>query len=220
MPIGITLLFLMAIAPVLPWRKASTETLRTRLLWPGWIGTGVLVFAVLLGARGLRPAAGLLPGRLRRRLRPAPAGAGHPAPGHAAGLLGRTNGGMIVHLGVIMIAVAFAASSAYQAEREARLCVTPREGCPSTITVAGHDITYLGPPDRLHRRPARRSAPGCWSTARSTHRASSSSPTATSRSASPRCATRPPTACCIALLDPPTGSGGPARSRSASCTSR
>src|SRR5690606_1042279 len=34
MPIGLMLLFLMAIAPVLPWRKASTELLRERLFWP------------------------------------------------------------------------------------------------------------------------------------------------------------------------------------------
>ena len=30
------LLFLMAIAPVLPWRKASTELLSQRLFWPAW----------------------------------------------------------------------------------------------------------------------------------------------------------------------------------------
>ena len=34
MPIGFVLLFLMAIAPVLPWRKASGELLSQRLLWP------------------------------------------------------------------------------------------------------------------------------------------------------------------------------------------
>ena len=39
-PIGLALLFLMAIAPVLPWRKASTELLRHRLYWPAWCGTG------------------------------------------------------------------------------------------------------------------------------------------------------------------------------------
>src|SRR3546814_20246595 len=34
MPLGMLLLFLMAIAPVLPWRKASQELLRVRLFWP------------------------------------------------------------------------------------------------------------------------------------------------------------------------------------------
>ena len=35
MPVGFLLLFLMAVAPVLPWRKASGELLRQRLLRPG-----------------------------------------------------------------------------------------------------------------------------------------------------------------------------------------
>lgn len=146
MPIGIVLLFLMAIAPVLPWRKASAETLRTRLLWPGWIGTGALILALLLGARGFSPLlafflAGFAAGSALRQLVLATRRQG------VRGLLGRTNGGMIVHLGVIMLAVAFTASNAYQSEREARMCVTAKEGCPSTITMAGHEITYLGPVD-------------------------------------------------------------------------
>ncbi|WP_421120875.1 heme lyase CcmF/NrfE family subunit [Aquihabitans daechungensis] len=146
MPIGIVLLFLMAVAPVLPWRKASAETLRTRLLWPGWVGTGALLLALLLGARGFSPLlafflAGFAAGSALRQLVLATRRQG------VHGLLGRTNGGMIVHLGVIMLAVAFTASNAYQSEREARMCVTAKEGCPSTITMAGHDITYLGPVD-------------------------------------------------------------------------
>ncbi|MBX3285895.1 MAG: heme lyase CcmF/NrfE family subunit [Actinobacteria bacterium] len=143
MPIGLLLLFLMAMAPVLPWRKASAETLRTRLLWPGWVGTGVLVVAVLVGARGLAPLlafflAGFAAGAALRQLVLATRRQGW------RGLVGRTNGGMVVHLGVIMIAVAFAASNAYQVERDARLCVEATPGCPSTITVSGHEITYLG----------------------------------------------------------------------------
>src|SRR3546814_10848974 len=50
-PIGIVLLFLMAIAPVLPWRKASTELLSQRLLWPAWGGALTLFVVVALGAR-------------------------------------------------------------------------------------------------------------------------------------------------------------------------
>lgn len=143
MPIGITLLFLMAIAPVLPWRKASAETLRTRLIWPGWVGAFGLVLAVAVGARGLAPLlafflAGFAAGSALRQLVLATRRQG------VRGLLGRTNGGMIVHLGVLAIAVAFAASNAFQVEREARMCVTAKAGCPSTITVDGHEITFLG----------------------------------------------------------------------------
>jgi cytochrome c-type biogenesis protein CcmF len=143
MPIGLTLLFLMAIAPVLPWRKASMETLRTRLIWPAWMGTGALVLAVLLGARGLAPLlafflAGFAAGSAVRQLALATRRQG------MRGLLGRTNGGMIVHLGVLMVAVAFAASNAYTTQREARMCVHATKACPSTITVAGHSLTYLG----------------------------------------------------------------------------
>ena len=142
MPIGLMLLFLMAMAPVLPWRKASVETLRTRLLWPGWIGTGALLVALLVGARGFAPLlafflAGFAGGAALRQLVLATRRQGW------RGLVGRTNGGMIVHLGVLMIGVAFAASNSYQVERDARLCLVATEGCPSTITVNGHTITYV-----------------------------------------------------------------------------
>ena len=37
-PIGLALLFLMAVAPALPWRATSGEVVRHRLLVPAWIG--------------------------------------------------------------------------------------------------------------------------------------------------------------------------------------
>ncbi|HAS12440.1 MAG TPA: cytochrome C biogenesis protein CcmF, partial [Acidimicrobiaceae bacterium] len=49
MPIGMLLLFLMAIAPVLPWRKASQELLRVRLFWPAAAATVTVVGTVLAG---------------------------------------------------------------------------------------------------------------------------------------------------------------------------
>src|SRR5437588_873646 len=55
MPVGFLLLFMMAVAPVLPWRKASAELLRQRLLWPAWTGTLVVVGCVAAGIRGLAP---------------------------------------------------------------------------------------------------------------------------------------------------------------------
>src|SRR6266581_2397245 len=52
-PIGIALLFLMSVGPVLPWRAASGELLRHRLLIPAWAGGLTLVVAVAAGARGI-----------------------------------------------------------------------------------------------------------------------------------------------------------------------
>ena len=143
MPIGLCLLFLMAMAPVLPWRKASTETLRTRLYWPAWAGASAIVVSLLLGARGLAPVlafglAGFAGGAAVRQLVIATRRQGW------RGLVGRTNGGMVVHIGVLMIAVAFAASNSYQHQREVRLCERATATCPSTATVGGHTVTYVG----------------------------------------------------------------------------
>ena len=54
------------------------------------------------------------------------------------GFIGRANGGMIVHLGVIVVAVAFATSSSYSHQQELQLT----EG--QTGTVGGHEITFRG----------------------------------------------------------------------------
>jgi cytochrome c-type biogenesis protein CcmF len=137
MPIGLSLLFLMAVAPVLPWRKASTELLRHRLEWPAWIGTLTVLVAVLLGARGLAPLlafglGGFAAGSAGRQLVLASRRHG------LRGLVGRANGGMVVHLGVVIIAVAFAASQSYAHTGEFRL--SPGD----SATVGGHTVTYLG----------------------------------------------------------------------------
>ncbi|MFT4772990.1 MAG: cytochrome c-type biogenesis protein CcmF [Ilumatobacter sp.] len=112
MPIGLMLLFLMAIAPVLPWRKASTELLRDRLFWPAWAGAGALVFSVAVGATGWAPLvafalAGFAAGAALRQIVLATRRQGW------RGFVGRANGGMIVHIGVIMIAVALASSNSF-----------------------------------------------------------------------------------------------------------
>jgi cytochrome c-type biogenesis protein CcmF len=112
MPLGLTLLFLMGVAPALPWRKASTELLRERLFWPAWCGAGALGAAVLVGAEGWAPLlafglGGFAGGAAVRQLVLATRRQGW------RGLVGRANGGMIVHLGVIVIAVALAASNSY-----------------------------------------------------------------------------------------------------------
>jgi cytochrome c-type biogenesis protein CcmF len=135
-PIGIGLLFLMAVAPVLPWRKASEEVLARRLVWPAWAGAIAMTAAVALGTRGAGTVlvfglGAFAAGSAVRQLVLATRRQGW------RGLVGRANGGMIVHVGVVVIAVAIAANGHYAHEVEARY--QPGQ----TRTISGHDITYL-----------------------------------------------------------------------------
>jgi cytochrome c-type biogenesis protein CcmF len=119
-PTGITLLFLMCIAPVLPWRKASGELLSQRLFWPAWGGIVALAVSVWVGATGLEPLltftlGGFAGGAALRQLVLATRRQG------LRGLVGRANGGMVVHIGVILIAVALGASNSYTHSQELSL---------------------------------------------------------------------------------------------------
>jgi cytochrome c-type biogenesis protein CcmF len=135
-PIGLTLLFLMAVAPVLPWRSTNLETLATRLRWPAVLGAAVMVLAVALGETGLGTVAGyglagFAAGSALRQVALATRRQGW------RGLVGRANGGMIVHLGVILIAVGIIASNANVVSREAQLEIG------ESFTVAGHELTLV-----------------------------------------------------------------------------
>ena len=146
MPIGLALLFLMAVAPVLPWRKASGELLRHRLLWPAWIGTGCRgAGRAALGQTGLAPLlayglAGFAAGSAGRQLVLATRRQGW------RGLVGRANGGMIVHIGVVLIAVAFAASASNVRQAE----FTLKPGRDRHVRRPPH---HLPAPDHRGRAP-------------------------------------------------------------------
>lgn len=137
MPIGFVLLFLMAVAPVLPWRKASGELLSQRLLWPAWAAVAAVAAAALIGARGFAPflafaLGGFAGGAAMRQVVLATRRQGW------RGLVGRANGGMIVHLGVVLVAVGLAASSSYL--RDSEFSLAPGE----SASIGGHTVTYLG----------------------------------------------------------------------------
>jgi len=148
-PLGIALLFLMAVAPALPWRAASREVLRDRLLIPAWVGAVTMVVAIILGAHGITDvvafglAAFALAGIVRqlvvgaRARRHAEGGAWPSALVHAVRANPRLYGGLVVHTGIVLIAVALAASSTYSTKREVRL----ERG--ESATVAGYTVTYL-----------------------------------------------------------------------------
>ena len=136
-PAGLTLLFLMCVAPVLPWRKASGELLSTRLFWPAWCGIAALAFSVGVGATGLAPLltftlGGFAGGAALRQLVLATRRQG------LRGLVGRANGGMVVHIGVILIAVALAASNSYTHSQELLL----KQGVVATFD--GHTFELTG----------------------------------------------------------------------------
>ena len=204
-PIGFALLFLMAVAPMLPWggvsRRPPTElprgradtrespvhatgrvarpwperpvseanksgkgnaaprgagdtlalTLSRRLLVPMWIAAAALVLAVVGGARGWGALlafglGGFAGGAALRQIVLA-------VRRHRwRGLVGRTNGGMIVHLGVVVVAVAFAASQSYVRQAEFDL------EAGQEATFAGHEIVYLGSAVVIHENRTERVA--------------------------------------------------------------
>lgn len=138
-PLGLALLFLMAVGPVLPWRAASAKVLRRRLLIPAYIGVVAMVLSVLLGARGLAPvlAFGLAGFALAtigwQFVIAARRGIWKSIRGNP-----RLYGGLVVHVGVVMIAVAFTASTTFTTREEARLAVG------ESVSVAGYRVTFLG----------------------------------------------------------------------------
>jgi cytochrome c-type biogenesis protein CcmF len=117
--------------------------MRDRLLVPAWAGAGTLVVLVLAGMRSLAALGAFSLGAfagaaaLRQLLLAASAArrAGEP---WWRGVSGRANGGMVVHIGVVVIAVGFAASMSFVQRDEFRL----RPG--QSAKLGRHHLTYLG----------------------------------------------------------------------------
>jgi cytochrome c-type biogenesis protein CcmF len=136
-PIVLTLLFLMAVAPALPWRKATGTVLLHRMRWPAAAGVATVVATSVAGLRDVAAVAAFGLGAvvavsalrqlvLSARLK------------GWRGLLGRVNGGMVVHLGVAIVAMAIAASATYG--QRGQLSLRPGQ----TARFDGHTIAYLG----------------------------------------------------------------------------
>jgi cytochrome c-type biogenesis protein CcmF len=137
MPLVVCILFLMSVAPVLPWRQTTAGLLRTRLLWPAAAAVATLVGCVIGGVTGLNPllafGLGAFAGatalrqlflEVRRR--------------GLSGFGGASGGGMVVHLGVVLIAVAFAASHSFAHTT----ALTLQQG--QTQSFDGHTFTFEG----------------------------------------------------------------------------
>jgi cytochrome c-type biogenesis protein CcmF len=149
-PIGIALLFLMSVGPVLPWRAASSQVLRDRLLIPAWAGAITLVVALVAGAHGIANVGAFALGafaltsigrsvvigvRARKR-------ATNEALPVATARTVRSNprlyGGLLVHAGVVVVAIALATTGGYTTKSEVQLSVG------ESARVHGHTVTYIG----------------------------------------------------------------------------
>ena len=134
-PLFLFLVFLMAVGPIIAWRRASWDNLKRNFLWPA---SGALVFGLLLffwKVKDFMPLLGFtllafvvltisydtaLALRARRRL------AGE---GVLRGLITlaqrnqRRYGGFVVHLGIVLIFMGIAGSMSYSLEKELTMTV-------------------------------------------------------------------------------------------------
>ncbi len=149
-PIFLALVFLMAIGPMIAWRRASWDNIRRNFLWPAIVSVTAVVPVFVLGVRDFLPLLGILvcafvvatilfdtalAVRARRRL------AGENI-FSALGTLARRNqrryGGLVVHLGIVLIALGILGSMSYSVERQATL------GRGETLEVADYKIRLIG----------------------------------------------------------------------------
>ena len=142
-PAALTLLFLMAVAPVLSWRKMSGAVLWQRLVIPVWIGVGTVVLCVAFGLRGgptlIGFGLGAMAAATAARALVLSVRAAHARHvGWWRGLVGRANGGMIVHLGVVLLAMGVIAATSYRHEAELAL----HQG--TVVTFDGHRFEFVG----------------------------------------------------------------------------
>jgi cytochrome c-type biogenesis protein CcmF len=149
-PLGIALLLLMAVAPALPWRASTAEVLRRRLIVPAYVGAVTMLVALALGTRGVTTvlafglAAFAVAGVARQFVvgvaarRRAEAERWPRALRRTVGGNPRLYGGLVVHVGVVCIALALAGFGAFTTKREVQLT----RG--QSATVSGYRLTYVG----------------------------------------------------------------------------
>ena len=151
-PLGLLILFLMAVSPLLPWSSITLAELGNRLQLSAWAGAGTVLVAVLAGLRGwaVLAALGLAAMALAtavRKLWQAVVQRGW------RGLTGRSGGGMVAHVGLVVIAVALTASGNYLQQGEATLTA----GEPA-VEVAGRKIELVAVIDVAHSEKLERRA--------------------------------------------------------------
>ncbi len=150
-PGGIAVLFLMGVGPMLPWGTPNKDALRRQFLFPAAVGLVVAAICYAVGLRGFYPLltfgiAGFVtivtlrelaaPIRVRMSERKESLGT---ALVQSVSKARRRFGGYVVHLGIIFIIVAVAASHAYVKHTSGTMKVG------EAIKLDGYTLKYLGP---------------------------------------------------------------------------
>ncbi len=150
LPGALLMLFTMGVGPVLPWGRADRATLMRQFIIPGGIGLVVVVGCVIAGFRGGMPLTAfglgafvttvtlrelLLPARERMTAQKEGA---FTALVRSASRTRRRFGGYIVHLGIVAIIVAIAASSNYKVHTSG----TVKMG--QALEVGGYKVRFDG----------------------------------------------------------------------------
>jgi cytochrome c-type biogenesis protein CcmF len=158
-PLFLLLMFLMAVGPLLPWRRASPQRLRDRLTVPASAGALTIVGLALAGVRDLAAVAAF---GLAAFVAVASAGAlarGIRAFARARGVAvrialpqairrnRRLYGGLVVHVGVAIAVVGITASSAFAKQTEISL------DRGQVTMFAGYELRYVE--QRTVRQPQR-----------------------------------------------------------------
>jgi len=157
-PLAIVLVLLSGIGPLLPWRRASRGALRRVFARPLAVAALTALLLVLAGAGSPRAVALFVVaafvaaavgqeywrgGRARR------ASTGRAWPVALGGLVSRNRrryGGYVVHIGIAMLLVGVAASSAFKDVRDVRM----RPG--ERATVGDYEMRYVRPTAEVERQ--------------------------------------------------------------------
>ncbi|MCP3059954.1 heme lyase CcmF/NrfE family subunit [Myxococcus sp. K38C18041901] len=149
-PGGIAVLFLMGVGPVLPWGTPDKATLRRQFIIPAVVGLIVTAVCFAVGLRGVYPlltfglAGFVTVVTLRELVAPVRVRMSERKEGLFTALVTsatkaqRRFGGYVVHLGIVLIIVAVAASSAYVKHTSGTL----KKG--QTMQLDGYQMKYLG----------------------------------------------------------------------------
>jgi cytochrome c-type biogenesis protein CcmF len=155
-PLAIVLVLLSGIGPVIAWRRATPSNARRNFLVPGLVALGVGVALAVLGAAD-KPLAlamfvcgafvvGSVGQELWRGVGVRRAMTGEGPLGALVSLVARNRrryGGYIVHVGMALLFIGVAASTAFNDARDVRMA--PGQ----SVRVGGYDFTYVKPTSKI-----------------------------------------------------------------------